>query len=317
MDVGALLARLDRLEAQDAIRRLKARYMQLCDDKAGRAIAELFWPDGVWEAKGGGAVGAVRGQRAIADMFEASPGRLTFTTHYLTNESIEVTGDAARGCWKLLEPCTFREYLPLWMGGHYRDVFERRGGEWRFRHLLLAVEFRTPYESGWVKERFADLSQTADAAEAMQVRLVDHVAYSVPDLEQAVHFFRDVLGAELLYRRAGGTLGAAEARAYGVREGASFTLAKLRLAGTKLELFAYREAGGDAGMAPNARPGGGHIGLKVADTEAARARLAAEPGVTLLGEISTLPEGHPLAGRRWLYFLTPWGQQLELLGDPA
>lgn len=84
-----------------------------------------------------------------------------------------------------------------------------------------------------------------------------------------------------------------------------------------LELFTYRDARVGAQTAPNAMPGGGHIGLLVADIEAVRTRLAGAPGVTLLGGISTLPPGHPLAGRRWLYFLTPWGQRLELVSAPA
>jgi SnoaL-like domain len=156
MNLDPLLRRLEVLEAQDAIRRLKARYMQACDDRLGRDIADLFWPDGIWEATGGSAVGAVVGRAAIADMFAASPQRLTFTTHYLTNEAIEVHGDQAEGRWKLFEPCTFKDRLALWMGGTYADTFERRDGEWKFKHLRLRIEFRTPYEAGWLRQRFAD-----------------------------------------------------------------------------------------------------------------------------------------------------------------
>lgn len=164
MDTHALLLRLDRLESQDAIRRLKARYMQACDDRLGRAVADLFWPDGIWEAHGGSAAGAVVGREAIADMFEAAPRRLTFTTHYLTNEAIEVDGDRAEGRWKLFEPCTFKDRMALWMGGDYADTFERRGGEWRFRHLRLTIAFRTPYGAGWAKQRFADLTDDPAAS---------------------------------------------------------------------------------------------------------------------------------------------------------
>lgn len=162
MNLETVWRRLDALESQDAIRRLKARYMQACDDRLGRGVADLFWPDGIWEATGPNTAGQVVGQAAIADMFEAAPQRLTFTTHYLTNESIEVQEDRAIGQWKLFEPCTFKDCLALWMGGSYLDTFERRNGEWRFAHLKLRIEFRTPYEVGWAKERFADLS----AAEA-------------------------------------------------------------------------------------------------------------------------------------------------------
>lgn len=154
-EISRLVARLDHLEAQDAIRRLKATYMQWCDERRGTEIADLFWPDGTWEALGGAVGGIVTGREAIGAMFDAS--RLTFTVHYLTNESIEVNGDQAIGQWKLFEPCTFRDELAIWQGGHYVDDFERRDGEWRFRHLRLAMDFKAPFDEGWLRTRFVEL----------------------------------------------------------------------------------------------------------------------------------------------------------------
>ncbi|MDD3447006.1 MAG: nuclear transport factor 2 family protein [Zavarzinia sp.] len=156
-EVANLRARLDRLESRDAVRRLMAAYMQGCDDRLGAGIADLFWPDGIWEGLGGAAGGRLVGREAIAKSFAAAPARLTFTTHYLTNESIMVDGDRATGCWKLFEPCTFQERMALWMGGRYRNDFERRDGEWRLSHLRLWVEFRTPFEEGWLKQPMVPL----------------------------------------------------------------------------------------------------------------------------------------------------------------
>ena len=53
MNLESLVARLDVLESQNAIRGLKAAYMQACDDRRGGAIADLFWDDGIWEGVGG------------------------------------------------------------------------------------------------------------------------------------------------------------------------------------------------------------------------------------------------------------------------
>src|SRR5215475_6532604 len=150
------MARLDALESESAIRRLKATYMQWCDEKRGHEIASLFWPDGAWEAIGGA---TADGHAAIGEMFEASPARLTFTVHYLTNEAIDVLGDIASGRWKLLEPCTFRGEVALWQGGWYHDDFERRDGVWKFTRLRLKLDYRTPFEQGWVRTRFADLGE--------------------------------------------------------------------------------------------------------------------------------------------------------------
>ncbi|MGE3990820.1 nuclear transport factor 2 family protein [Pseudorhodoplanes sp.] len=307
---------MDQLESQDAIRRLKARYMQACDDRLGRAIADLFWPDGIWEATGPSTAGQVVGHDAIAAMFEASPRRLTFTTHYLTNEEIAVEGDHGAGSWKLFEPCTFQDRLALWMGGRYVDAFERRGGEWRFAHLKLHIEFRTPFEQGWVKERFADLSgnnANKPATGPIAIRAIDHVSYTVPNLRQAVDFFVNVLGARALYERRSGAFGGDLAERFDVRAGASFELAKLELAGTSIELFEYRDAGGPNVTAKNSTCGGGHFAMLVDDFDAALEQLGKIPDVRLLGQASVLADGHPLAGRRWIYFLTPWGLQLELV----
>ncbi|GAA1694424.1 hypothetical protein MMUR_28820 [Mycolicibacterium murale] len=152
-----ILARLDRLESAEAIRRLKATYMQWCDDRRGRDIGSLFWEDGTWEGAGASTAGTVTGAAAIGAMFEEAPKRLTFTVHYLTNESITVCGDTATGAWKLLEPCTFEDSRALWQGGRYEDTFERRGGEWRFTRMKLYLEYRTPYEEGWLRNKVVTL----------------------------------------------------------------------------------------------------------------------------------------------------------------
>ena len=56
-----------------------------------------------------------------------------------------------------------------------------------------------------------------------------------------------------------------------------------------------------------------HIGFTVPDLDEAVAYLR-EKGVTVLGE-PTASSSHS-AGQRWVYFLTPWGMQLELVSYP-
>lgn len=156
-EITALARRVAVLEAQDQVRRLKARYMQWCDERRGAQIADLFWHDGIWEGRGGAIGGQVLGAEAIGAMFAQSPARLTFTVHYVTNESIEVAGDRATGTWKLFEPCTVRDQVAVWQGGRYEDEFQCRDGEWRFSRMTLFLEYRTPYDEGWLRTRFADL----------------------------------------------------------------------------------------------------------------------------------------------------------------
>ncbi|MEV5886361.1 nitroreductase/quinone reductase family protein [Streptomyces sp. NPDC052020] len=149
-------------------------------------------------------------------------------------------------------------------------------------------------------------------------RAVHHIAYTVPDLEQAVSFFVDVLGAELAYR-----LGPVEdpegdwmTRKLGVHPRASAHIAMLRLGPvTNLELFEYTAPDQDRGRPRNSDWGGHHFALYVDDVDKAADYLREVPGVTILGEPETITEG-PIAGDRWVYFTTPWGLHMELINMP-
>jgi catechol 2,3-dioxygenase-like lactoylglutathione lyase family enzyme len=147
---------------------------------------------------------------------------------------------------------------------------------------------------------------------------VDHVAYTVPDLNQAVEFFVDVLGADLLYRldSVQDDEGDWMRRQLAVHPRASAQIAMLRLGPvTNVELFQY-DAPDQSRQAPkNSDHGGHHLAFYVQDIEAAAEYLRAQPGVTLLGDIQTIEDG-PIAGDRWIYFLAPWGMQMEILNMP-
>jgi hypothetical protein len=57
------------------------------------------------------------------------------------------------------------------------------------------------------------------------------------------------------------------------------------------------------------------VAIYVTDVDAAVAYLRTQPGVRVLGEPQTIVKG-PIAGTRWVYFLTPWGMQMELIHLP-
>lgn len=149
-------------------------------------------------------------------------------------------------------------------------------------------------------------------------RAVHHIAYTVPDLEEAVRFFVDVIGAELAYR-----LGPVEdregdwmTRKLGVHPRASAHIAMLRLGPvTNLELFEYTAPDQDRARPRNSDWGGHHFALYVDDVDKAVAHLREVPGVTILGEPETITDG-PIEGDRWVYFTTPWGLHMELINMP-
>ncbi|WP_129791780.1 VOC family protein [Sphingosinicella sp. CPCC 101087] len=149
---------------------------------------------------------------------------------------------------------------------------------------------------------------------------VDHVSWTVPDLEEALSFYRDVLGGEELFRM--GPLDAADLPSdasgrdwmethVGVA-GARLSLVMLKLADNlNLQLVQYDKPGNRRQDLPrNCDRGGHHLALKVDDVEKAGAWLAQHGCKTL--EVIAIEEG-PLAGKKNLYVLDPFGHQLELV----
>jgi catechol 2,3-dioxygenase-like lactoylglutathione lyase family enzyme len=148
---------------------------------------------------------------------------------------------------------------------------------------------------------------------------VHHVAYTVPDLNEAVEFFTDVIGAELVYVQ--GPVQDSEGdwmtRQLGVAPEAHAHIAMLRLGPvTNLELFEYTAPDQRQSLPRNSDWGGHHLAIYVNDVDAAVAYLRTQPDVRILGEPETIVDG-PIAGDRWVYFLTPWGMQMELIHSAA
>lgn len=146
---------------------------------------------------------------------------------------------------------------------------------------------------------------------------VEHIGFTVPDLDQAERFFVDVIGCERVY-----SLGPFAAdddwmeRHLAVPPGTA--MRELRFFrcsyGPNFEIFAYEPAEAPAPQPKNSDIGGHHLAFYVDDIDDAVAYLHAR-GVRVLGE-PTASTG-PSAGQRWVYFLSPWGMQLELVSFPG
>lgn len=149
------------------------------------------------------------------------------------------------------------------------------------------------------------------------MRGLQHFGITVPNLEEAVAFFVEVLGCEPYF-----TFGEFSfdddwmERHLNVHPRASIRdFQMLRCGnGTNLEVFEYRAP--DQYLRPprNSDIGGHHLAFYVDDMDAAIAYLK-DKGVRVLDSPSTFTEG-PAAGLTWVYFLAPWGLQLELVSFP-
>jgi catechol 2,3-dioxygenase-like lactoylglutathione lyase family enzyme len=149
------------------------------------------------------------------------------------------------------------------------------------------------------------------------VTRTDHIGITVPSLEQAHEFFTGVLGCEYLYR-----LGPFEPRGSWMSEHLNVDDATVmrrlhfyRLGGQAMfEVFEYEAPEQSAVPPRNSDVGGHHVALYVEDMDAAVAALHAN-GLQVLGE-PTASRGAS-EGQRWVYFLSPWGMQFELVSYPG
>ena len=149
-----LETRVRALEDTDAIRNLKARYAELCDDNYNPdGIAALFVEDAVWES---GPLGRYEGREAIREFFRGASRIFTFAIHYSLNSHIEVTGDTAWAKWYLFMPCTVGDGdQAMWRAGIDEEEYVRMNGRWMFKSKKSTGLFSTPFDSGWNKVRFA------------------------------------------------------------------------------------------------------------------------------------------------------------------
>lgn len=148
------------------------------------------------------------------------------------------------------------------------------------------------------------------------LRRLDHIGVTVPDLEEATRFFVDVLGCEYLY-----SLGPFQddgdwmSEHLGVHPRATVPENRFFRCGGQsvFEVFQYTAPDQVTSVPKNSDVGGHHIALYVEDLDSAVDYLR-NRGVRVLGN-PTASKGHN-EGQRWVYFLAPWGLQLELVSYP-
>ncbi|HEX4902602.1 MAG TPA: VOC family protein [Acidimicrobiales bacterium] len=149
------------------------------------------------------------------------------------------------------------------------------------------------------------------------LRRLDHVGFTVPDLDAAHAFLVDVLGCEYLY-----SLGPFRsdddwmARHLDVHPRAEVVENRFFRCGEQavFEVFHYTAPDQRHDLPRNSDVGGHHVALYVDDLDLAIAHLR-DHGVRVL-DGPTASRG-PAQGNRWIYFKAPWGMQFELVSYPG
>lgn len=148
MDLEALARKVNELADVEAIKRLKARYCDICDAAHDPdRIVEIFTEDCVWEGEG---VATVRGHAELRRLFEDFARQVSFSQHNVFNPQIDVRGDTAHGSWYLLGPFTFRDgNRAIWVAVRYEEDYVKIRGEWKIKYLRGIGRMAAPHEVGW------------------------------------------------------------------------------------------------------------------------------------------------------------------------
>ncbi|MFT4025660.1 MAG: nuclear transport factor 2 family protein [Novosphingobium sp.] len=154
-----LSQRLAKLEAEAEIRRVTARYFQICDDLGPETpfeeLGNLFSTDARWEGRGRyqAAFGSYDGRAAIVEMIRGyclPVPHFAMTAHFFSAEHLIVNDDgcSARGQWLMLQTSTYADGRcdlrsaaltliftieeDLWRIAHFRtrNLFSRRVDTW-------------------------------------------------------------------------------------------------------------------------------------------------------------------------------------------
>ncbi len=141
----------------------------------------------------------------------------------------------------------------------------------------------------------------------------DHTGITVPDMDQALDFFTNVLGC-----RAAMSFGPFSGMGEVLNIDPRATVEKITMvrcgAGSNIELFKYASPDQKDMTPKNSDIGGMHIALYVDDVQKAKDYLDAKGVKTFKGPI---PVGQgPAAGETILYFVAPWGLQFEAISYP-
>jgi len=149
------------------------------------------------------------------------------------------------------------------------------------------------------------------------LRGTEHIGFTVPNIDEAIDFFINVIGCEPFYDL--GPFSSADdwmEDHLGVHPRAVIKRIKfLRCRnGSNFELFQYEVPDQVSAQPKNSDVGGHHLAFYVDDINEAVDFLRRK-GVRVLGT-PTIRSSGPSAGQSWVYFLSPWGMQFELVSFP-
>lgn len=148
------------------------------------------------------------------------------------------------------------------------------------------------------------------------LRGTEHIGFTVPNLDEAHEFFVDVIGCEHVYSL-GPFVKEDDWMTQQLNVHPRAIMRELRFFrcefGPNFEIFQWETPDSQTGQPRNSDVGGHHLAFYVDDLDAAVEYLKSK-SVRVLG--APVASQNASRGQRWVYFLTPWGMQCELVSFP-
>jgi hypothetical protein len=153
-ELAALRRRVDVLESQDRIRRLRNSFHDFVNTDRWAEIGGLFTEDAELDYD---YLGRASGRAAVGEFFAAIPRLLPadagapFVRQFVHGHSVEVdgaAGDTATGTSHLFATPTYHGTSFLF-SGRFADTYARVDGEWLFASVTLDIWYSVPLAEGW------------------------------------------------------------------------------------------------------------------------------------------------------------------------
>ena len=147
--------KIHNLMAIEEIKKLKAVYCACCDDQYDpNGLASLFTENAIWD--GGPEFGCHQGKDAIRKFFAGVSGNILFAAHLVMNPIIEVSGNRAKGKWRLIMPCTVSESTDKveakWLLSKYDEEYTLSDDGWLFDKMVVNSQFYSNHLDGWAED---------------------------------------------------------------------------------------------------------------------------------------------------------------------
>jgi catechol 2,3-dioxygenase-like lactoylglutathione lyase family enzyme len=149
------------------------------------------------------------------------------------------------------------------------------------------------------------------------LRGTEHIGFTVPNLDEADDFLVNVIGCDRIYDLGPMIHDDDDWMLEHLNVDPRTVMRRLRFyrcgIGPNFEVFEYEPADEQRDQPRNSDIGGHHLAFYVDNFDAALDYLRAA-GVRILGEPTASTRSSE--GQRWVYFLSPWGMQFELVSFP-